>query len=163
MLDKMLRMGALFDVHSPLLTELQREMCELYYFNDYSLAEISELHGVSRQAVHDALARAERAMEDHEKAFGLVEKAGERRVRLGQLDSKLSEACLRLDEAMGSLGEAMLCGCMRDACELTAACEGIKQALEIIGSARQLVAAVDSGDDSLCDIEEKDGERRGKA
>ncbi len=52
MLDKMLRMGALLDVHGPLLTEHQREMCVLYYLNDYSLAEISELYGgVSRQAV----------------------------------------------------------------------------------------------------------------
>ncbi|MDD2200793.1 MAG: YlxM family DNA-binding protein [Firmicutes bacterium] len=163
MLDKMLRMGALFDVHSPLLTERQKEMCVLYYFNDYSLAEISELYGVSRQAVHDALTRAERAMEDHEKAFGLVMKAEKRQVRLNQLDSKLSEACLRLENAMASLGEAVRCGCRQDACELSDACEGIQQAWEIIGSARQLVAAVDSGDDSLCDREKEDDDRRGKA
>lgn len=163
MLDKMLRMGALFDVHSPLLTKRQREMCVLYYFNDYSLAEISELYGVSRQAVHDSLARAERAMEDHEEAFGLVRKAEHRRVCLGQLDSRLSEACLLLEEAMASLGEAVRSGCIQDVRELTDVHEGITQVLEIIGSARQLVPAVDSGDDSLCDREEEDDERRGKA
>ena len=146
MLDKMLRMGALLDVHGPLLTEHQREMCVLYYLIDYSLAEISELYGVSRQAVHDTLARAERAMEGHEETFGLLRMAEERRKRVGELDSQLSDADFQLEMAMASLDEAERSAQRPSGPDLAGVRRNIEQTMEIIASARRLVASIDSGD-----------------
>ena len=39
---------------------------ELYYADDYSLAEIAEEFGVSRQAVYDNIKRTEKILEDYE-------------------------------------------------------------------------------------------------
>jgi predicted DNA-binding protein YlxM (UPF0122 family) len=104
MLSKMLRMAALFDLYGPLLTERQREMCCLYYLNDYSLSEISELHGVSRQAVHDTLVRAEKAMEEYEKQFGLIRCSETRRRQLDELAAALSGVSDFVDRALHALG-----------------------------------------------------------
>lgn len=92
MLGKMIRMGELLDRYGLLLTERQREMCDLHYLQDFSLAEIAELHGVSRQAVHDTLARAERSMEGYEQVFALVAEGESRERRLVQLDESVSAA-----------------------------------------------------------------------
>ena len=45
----------LWDLYGPLLTDVQREICEKYYMYDLSLSEIAEEKGVSKQAVSDAL------------------------------------------------------------------------------------------------------------
>ncbi len=52
-------MALLFDQYGQLLTDKQRTCFDLYYNQDFSLAEIAEEAGVSRQGVHDCLARAE--------------------------------------------------------------------------------------------------------
>ena len=103
MLGKMLRMAALFDVYGALLTERQREMCCLYYLNDYSLSEISELHGVSRQAIHDTLVRSEQAMEEYEKQFGLIRCSDARRRQLDELGAALRGAGESIDKALHAL------------------------------------------------------------
>jgi hypothetical protein len=104
MLGKMLRMAALLDVYAPLLTERQREVCCLYYLNDYSLSEISELHGVSRQAIHDALVRSEQAMEEYESQFGLVRCSETRQRQLDELAAALSAVRESLCKAARALG-----------------------------------------------------------
>ena len=47
----------LFDVYGALLTEHQRDICELYYMCDLSLTEIAEQKGISKQSVSDTLAK----------------------------------------------------------------------------------------------------------
>lgn len=54
-----LELSLLFDYYGELLTEKQRTCFELYYNQDFSLGEIAQEAGISRQAVHDALVRAE--------------------------------------------------------------------------------------------------------
>jgi hypothetical protein len=104
MLSKMLRMAALFDVYGSLLTQRQQEMCRLYYLNDYSLSEISELHGVSRQAIHDTLVRSEQAMEEYEGQFGLIRCSEARRRRLDELVAALRGVGESVDKALHALG-----------------------------------------------------------
>ena len=62
----------LLDFYGPLLTEKQREYFDLHYNSDYSLTEIAEDSGVSRQAVWDNITRARRTMEDMEQKTGLI-------------------------------------------------------------------------------------------
>lgn len=66
------RISLLFDFFGPLLTEKQQELIKQYYLEDLSLAEIAEGAGVSRQAVHDLIKRAESALEEYERKLGLV-------------------------------------------------------------------------------------------
>lgn len=71
-IEKVTRIGDLFDLYGSLLTDRQREMVELHYLDDWSLAEIAEQQLVSRQAVHDNLRRAEEQLESYESALGLL-------------------------------------------------------------------------------------------
>lgn len=74
MLDKISRMNELLDFYGPLLTDKQQEVLRLHYEMDWSLAEIAEHMGITRQAVHDIDKRAEAALEDYERRLGLVER-----------------------------------------------------------------------------------------
>lgn len=65
-IEKTNRMNALFEFYAALLTDKQMNYIELYYADDYSLAEIAEEFGVSRQAVYDNIKRTEKILEDYE-------------------------------------------------------------------------------------------------
>lgn len=66
------RMTMLFDFYGALLTERQKEFFDLYYNEDFSLAEIAENYGISRQGVRDVIVRAEAAMTDVEDRTGII-------------------------------------------------------------------------------------------
>lgn len=65
-IEKTNRMNALFEFYAALLTDKQMNYIELYYADDYSLAEIAEEFGVSRQAVYDNIKRTEKVLESYE-------------------------------------------------------------------------------------------------
>lgn len=71
-MDQTLKMSLLLDTYGGLLTEKQRACVDLYYNQDLSLAEIAESEGISRQGVHDSLARAEAAMLRMEQQLGCL-------------------------------------------------------------------------------------------
>ena len=56
----------LWDIYNPLLTDNQREVTDLYFNCDLSLAEIAEQKGCSRQSVSDTLSKARRQLEEYE-------------------------------------------------------------------------------------------------
>lgn len=58
-MDKRTQTGLLLDCYGALLTERQRSLMLMHFDEDLSLAEIAERVGISRQAVRDALVRAE--------------------------------------------------------------------------------------------------------
>lgn len=74
MLEKTTRINYLFDFYQALLTPKQRNYMEMYYLEDYSLGEISELSEVSRQAVYDNIKRTEQILESYEKKLHLYDK-----------------------------------------------------------------------------------------
>ena len=55
--------------------EKQKTCFDLYYNQDLSLGEIAEEAGISRQGVHDSLARAEAALLAMEEKTGCVARA----------------------------------------------------------------------------------------
>ena len=86
-----LTMSLLYDYYGELLTEKQRGLFDLYYNQDYSLSEIASAAGISRQGVHDTLARAEELLEGYEAALGCI--ARDRRTAIALADIKA--ACER--------------------------------------------------------------------
>lgn len=66
------RFTLLLDFYAPLLTERQQELMNAYYLDDLSLGEIAQDAGISRQAVHDQIKRAEQALLASEERLGLV-------------------------------------------------------------------------------------------
>lgn len=69
---KRVRDTLLLDIYGRLLTEKQRLACELTWFEDMSLAEVSDALSVSRQGVHDLISRARENMENFDAVLCLV-------------------------------------------------------------------------------------------
>ncbi len=81
----------LFDFYGSLLTARQREVMEFYHEENLSLAEIAEEYGISRQAVHDTLKKAENALSQYEQKLGLVEKLMKSRRAIAEIDEKIDQ------------------------------------------------------------------------
>ena len=64
----------LLDFYGQLLTERMRSTLELHFAEDMSLAEIAEQENISRQAVHDAITRGRRSLEEYEAKLGLIKR-----------------------------------------------------------------------------------------
>ena len=86
-------MALLYDFYAELLTQKQRRLFDLYYNQDYSLGEIAENEGISRQGVHDAIARAEQALREYERKTGCVARHLATQQALGRI-AELSERLL---------------------------------------------------------------------
>lgn len=86
MLEKTNRINMLFDFYQSLLTAKQKEYMEMYYLEDYSLSEISQVSGVSRQAVYDNIKRTEQILEDYEAKLRLYEKFQKRQMLMERIE-----------------------------------------------------------------------------
>ena len=73
-LEKNIHVNLLFDIYGKLLTNTQQKMIELYYHDDLSLGEISELEGVSRNAVFDSIKKGIKTLEDYEDKLHILAK-----------------------------------------------------------------------------------------
>ncbi len=71
-LEKFVSNNRLLEVYGRLLTESQLEIMTDYYENNLSLSEISELKGISRTAVSDALKVSVSKLEGYEEKLGLL-------------------------------------------------------------------------------------------
>ena len=76
---KDLKYAMLLDFYGDLLTEKQQYIMQLYYYEDFSLAEIAENEKISRQGVHDAIKHAEQYLDQFEAKVGFVKKTMEYR------------------------------------------------------------------------------------
>lgn len=85
MKNKPFEMCMLYDFYGEILTPKQKELFDLYYNDDLSLAEISEHMGITRQGVRDGIVRAEHALRDTEAKLGLVAKYGKTQADLERL------------------------------------------------------------------------------
>ena len=57
----------------------------MHLFEDFSLSEIGEALGISRQAVYDIIHRSEQAMEDYEAKLGLAARCKRERAVLADV------------------------------------------------------------------------------
>ena len=87
-----IRFGSLYEMYGPLLTEKQQQCLELYFCEDYSLAEVAEEMKVSRQAIHDLLKRVEQTLEHYEDMLGFLQRAEKTRTLTEEAAAILREA-----------------------------------------------------------------------
>ncbi|MDR2655561.1 MAG: YlxM family DNA-binding protein [Oscillospiraceae bacterium] len=71
-MEKNLRISMLLDYYAPALTEKQRELVALYYNEDFSLSEISDNMGITRQAVRDGIKNGENRLLNLEEKLGFA-------------------------------------------------------------------------------------------
>ena len=71
---KELELSLLFDVYGPLLTQRQKEIFSLYYDQDFSLSEIAECFGITRQGVRDTIKRTQEQLREIDEKLHILER-----------------------------------------------------------------------------------------
>lgn len=71
-MPKNLYFSKLLDFYDFALKDRQKEVMDLYYNNDFSLAEIADNIGISKQGVRDVIKRAEQLLLNLDKNFNIV-------------------------------------------------------------------------------------------
>ncbi len=71
-LEKIVEKSELLDCYGALLTARRRECLDLYYNENLTLSEIADCFRISRQAVHDAMARGEEQLLLYESVLHLA-------------------------------------------------------------------------------------------
>ncbi len=74
MFEKNLEINYLLDFYGEVLSERKREVLEMYYNEDLSLAEIATDIGISRQGVRDIIKKSEEELIYLEEKLGLLKK-----------------------------------------------------------------------------------------
>jgi predicted DNA-binding protein YlxM (UPF0122 family) len=96
-LDCRVRANILYDLYAPLLTKRQRDIYEMRYFSDFSLAEIAEALDISRQAVHILVNRTVDRLFALEKDLGFATRLECLENKIKKLEAEKMEAsCSRL-------------------------------------------------------------------
>lgn len=73
-LENNLLLARLYDLYGPLLSKAQQKVMEDYLLKDITISEIAENEGVSRQAVKDAVSKAEKKLKSYEDKLGFLKR-----------------------------------------------------------------------------------------
>ena len=73
-MEKFVEQTLLYDFYGELLTVHQRRIYEDVVLNDYSLSEVADDLGISRQGVHDLIKRCDKILSGYEEKLHLVQK-----------------------------------------------------------------------------------------
>ena len=88
-MNKFLEQALLYDFYGELLTEHQKDVYEQVVLEDYSLSEIAQMKGISRQGVHDLVKRCQKILEGYEAKLHLVEKFLSVKEKISLIDKTL--------------------------------------------------------------------------
>lgn len=94
-MDKNIEISLLYDFYGQLLSPKQQQAVALYYNDDLSLSETSEVMGITRQGVRDLVKRSEAELYEYEQKLGLYkrfERVGECAMKIRSLAESLCEA-----------------------------------------------------------------------
>ncbi len=73
-MQDIMKLSVLFDYYGGVLTDKQADICDMYYNQNLSLGEISEIMGITRQGVRDSLKKSEKILLFHEEKLGIYKK-----------------------------------------------------------------------------------------
>ncbi len=74
LLEKHEYYSTLFEYYESLFTDKQKEYFRMYFFDDYSLGEISDIYKVSRNAIFDAINKILGLLDNYEEKLKLYQK-----------------------------------------------------------------------------------------
>lgn len=93
-MEKIVEQTLLYDFYGELLTEHQKGIFEEVILNDYSLSEVAEGHGISRQGVYDMIKRCNKILTGYEEKLHLIEKF----LRTQELVTEINRLALQYKE-----------------------------------------------------------------
>lgn len=97
----------LFDFYGELLTAKQKEYFDLHYNADYSLSEIAEETGISRQGVWDIIKRAEETLRKTEEKTGLIRRFRENQEAVAEMEQTINRLLQHTDGEARALTEQL--------------------------------------------------------
>lgn len=98
MIEKKMKISRFYDFYGELLTKNQKKIVDMYYNEDYSLGEIGDILGISRQAVHDSLKRSEKLIIEYEEKLGLVERFNKHIDEYGKINSEVENIINKVND-----------------------------------------------------------------
>ena len=98
MFEKNLNISLLLYFYGDILTERQRDMLDLYYNDDYSLAEIAQSFSISRQGVRSVLKKGETILADMEQKLNLAA----RFIAVQENSSKIAEKLEKINQSINN-------------------------------------------------------------
>ena len=90
MFEKNLEIAFLLDFYGDVLSERRRTVLDLYYNLDFSLSEVAQEVGISRQGVRDLIKKAEEELLFFEEKLGLAKRFRQTQRSAEELISLLS-------------------------------------------------------------------------
>lgn len=84
-MEEKIAQAYLYDFYGELLNEHQRRIYEDFIFQDFSLGEIAEQEGISRQGVHDMVKRCAKTLEGYEEKLHLFERFQSMKEKAGRI------------------------------------------------------------------------------
>ena len=90
-MDKKVEISILCEIYGKLLTEKQLNILDNYYNLDYSLSEIAENEGITRQAVRDIIKKGENKLFEFEEKLGIMKKTMKQEEKIANILSELTK------------------------------------------------------------------------
>lgn len=103
-----LRIVRLIEAYGGLLTVRQRRMLRTYYLDDFSLSEIAEHAGITRQAVYDSVKRSVDELNRLEGALRLLAMTDQDSRQKEQLAARLETLERTVKSVGGKIGQRAL-------------------------------------------------------
>jgi len=91
-------LSLLLDFYGVLLTDKQNEILKLYYNEDLSLTEISEIAKTSRQAVYDIVKRCHKQLMKYEDKMQLMKKNNELELSKADIIEKIDKLIIEASQ-----------------------------------------------------------------
>ena len=105
-MEKNVKVSMLCQIYGELLTEKQFKFLDDYYNNDFSLSEIAENNGITRQAVRDNIIKGENKLFEYEEKLGIMKKTLKQEQQIVKILSELTKIQTKFsDEEIASILE----------------------------------------------------------
>jgi len=101
--EKIVEQTFLYDFYGELLTEHQKTIYEEIVLNDYSLSEVAQEHGISRQGVYDMIKRCNKILAGYEEKLHLIEKFLKTQHKVSQINQLVLQ--FKMDGDLEHIGE----------------------------------------------------------
>ena len=105
-MEKNVKVSMLCQIYGKLLTEKQYNFLDDYYNNDFSLSEIAENYGITRQAARDNIVKGENKLFEYEEKLGIMKKTLKQEQQIVKILSELTKIQTQFsDEEIASILE----------------------------------------------------------
>jgi len=91
--EKDMTIPLLMDLYGEVLSERKRELLDYYYNVDYSLSEISELTGITRQGIRESIKKSEAELRALDESLHLVERVQTLEAKIAAIQQQIHEIC----------------------------------------------------------------------